>query len=115
MKITPIKSAIFAILTVLGISGAFGESPGKNLLAQAEVTQADAEKTALANVPEGKIKSAELEREHGKLVWSFDITLPKTKNITEIQVDAKTGKIAATEIETPEDQAKEAAEDVAKK
>jgi uncharacterized membrane protein YkoI len=81
------------------------------LQAEAKVTQAAAEKTALAKVPNGKIKSSELEREHGKLVWSFDISTPGSKNITEVQVDAKTGKIVAVEIETPKDQAKESAAD----
>ena len=37
--------------------------------------------------------------------------MPKSKNITEVQVDAKTGKIVSTQVETPEDQAKEAAAD----
>jgi hypothetical protein len=37
--------------------------------------------------------------------------MPKSKNIAEIQVDAKTGKIVSTQFETPRDQAKEAAAD----
>ena len=81
------------------------------LQAEAKVTQAAAEKTALAKVPYGKIKSSELEREHGKLVWSFDISMPHSKNITEVQVDAKTGEIVVVQIETPKDQAKEKAAD----
>src|ERR1700682_4552973 len=85
------------------------------LQAEAKVTQAAAEKTALAKVPNGKIKSGELERERGKLVWSFDISMPHSKNITEVQVDAKTGKIVAVEVETPKDQAKEKAADKKKK
>jgi uncharacterized membrane protein YkoI len=85
------------------------------LLAQAKITKAQAEKTALAKVSHGKIKSGELEKERGKLVWSFDISTPHSKNITEVQVDAKTGKIAAVEIETPKDQAKEAKMDKTKK
>ena len=59
----------------------------------------------------GKIKSSELEKEHGKLIYSFDISTPKSKSITEVQVDAKTGKIVSTQVETPEDQAKESAAD----
>jgi uncharacterized membrane protein YkoI len=81
------------------------------LQAEAKVTQAAAQKTALAKVPNGKVKSSELEKEHGKLVWSFDISTPGSKNITEVQVDAKTGKIVAVEVETPKDQAKESAAD----
>lgn len=81
------------------------------LKAQAKITQEQAAKIALAKVPTGKIESAELEKEHGKLIWSFDISMPKSKNITEVQVNAKTGKIVSTQVETPADQAKEAAAD----
>jgi hypothetical protein len=37
--------------------------------------------------------------------------MPKSRNVTEVQVDAKTGKIVSTQIETPTDQAKEATSD----
>lgn len=100
------------IATALGFSAAVAaDESSAALKAQAKITQEDAAKTALAKVPGGKIKSAELEKEHGKLVWSFDISMPKSKNITEVQVDAKTGKVVSVEVETPEQQAKEAAAD----
>ena len=106
--------AIAAMISVIGSTTfvlAKSQETQAQLRAEAKVTQAAAEKTALAKVPNGKIKSSELEREHGKLVWSFDIAMPHSKNITEVQVDAKTGKIAAVEIETPKNQAKEKAAD----
>lgn len=78
---------------------------------RAKVTQAEAEKTALAKVRGGSIKSAELEEEGGKLIWSFDIAMPRSRNITEVQVDARSGNIVSTEIETPADQEKEAKDD----
>ena len=81
------------------------------LKAQAKITQKEATKTALTKVPNGKIESAELEKEHGKLIWSFDISIPNSTDITEVQVNAKTGKIVSTKVETPKDQAKEAAAD----
>ena len=58
-------------------------------------------------MPQGKIKEAELEEENGKLVWSFDITTPHSKAITEVQVNAVTGEIVSVEKETPADQKKE--------
>jgi hypothetical protein len=85
------------------------------LQSQARVTKASAEKTALTKVVGGTIKSGEIENEHGKLVWSFDIKMPHSRNITEVQVDAKSGKIVAIEQETPSQQAKEAKEDRAQK
>ena len=84
------------------------------LEAQAKVGKADAEQTALAKVPNGTVKDGELEQEHGKLMWSFDIATPDSKDITEVQVDALTGTVLAIDHETPEDQAKEAAVDAAK-
>jgi Peptidase propeptide and YPEB domain len=81
------------------------------LKAQAKVPEADARKMALAEVPGGTIKSAELERERGKLIWSFDIAMPESRNITEVQVDANAGTVVSTAIETPADQEKEAAAD----
>ena len=92
-----------------------GSSAGQaKLMAEARVSRADAEQTALARVPSGKIKEGELEKEHGKLIWSFDIATPDSKDITEVAVDAVTGAVVAVDKESPEDQAKEAAEDAAK-
>lgn len=70
---------------------------------------------ALARVPNGMVQSSELERENGLLVWSFDIAKPRTKNITEVQVNAISGKIASVKTETPAAQAREAKADQGKK
>lgn len=85
------------------------------LMAAARITKADAQTTALAKVPNGTVKEGELEKEHSKLIWSFDIATPDSKDITEVAVDAITGAVLAVDKETPEDQAKEAAEDAANK
>ena len=77
---------------------------------QAKISKSEAERTALGKV-HGTIKAAELEREHGKLIWSFDIATNGTNNITELQVDAKTGAIVSRKVETPKDQANEAKAD----
>ena len=77
------------------------------------ISEAAAQKIALAQVPNGKIKSSELENEMHKLVWSFDIVQPGTRSITEILVDANTGKIIATQHENPTQQAAETAADQA--
>lgn len=54
----------------------------------------------------GKIKSGELEREGGKLIYSFDIAKRNGK-IREVNVNAMDGKVVAIETENA---AKEAAE-----
>jgi len=112
MKVTLCLTAAI-LLTLSGMANA--EETQAALQAQAKITQADAEKAALAKVPGGKVESSELEKEHGKLIWSFDISAPNSVNIAEVQVDAKTGKIVSNKTETPKDQAKEAAADKNKK
>jgi len=77
-------------------------------MAEAKVSQADAQATALAKAPNGTVRESELEKEHGKLVWSFDIATPGTTDITEVNVDAMTGQVASVEKEKTEDEAKEA-------
>ena len=85
------------------------------LLKQARITKHQAKQIALAKVKHGTIKNAELEKENGVLIWSFDIARPGKKDVTEVWVDATTGKIAAVNVETPLGEKKEAAEDKAKK
>lgn len=99
-----------AVVAVLGLSDAALGAPSEaELIKEAKVSKVQAEKTALARVRNGVIKSEELEREHGRLIWSFDIGTNGTRNITEVQVDAKNGKIIYVQTESPRDQAKEAA------
>ena len=71
---------------------------------EAKISMAKAKEIALKQAP-GKIKSAELEREHGKLIYSFDIDT--SKGITEVNVDAINGKVVGTQHESA---AKEAVE-----
>jgi uncharacterized membrane protein YkoI len=101
---------------VLGFAvAAFAAQPSQDeLMKQAKITKALAEQIALAKVSRGTVKSAEIEKEKGRIVWSFDIARPGTRDITEILVDAKTGEIISSQNETPQDQAKEAAADLKK-
>jgi uncharacterized membrane protein YkoI len=69
------------------------------LQAQAKISKEQAQQTALAKVPNGTVKAGELEKKKGKLIWSFDIATPDSKNITEINVDAITGEIVSVEKE----------------
>jgi uncharacterized membrane protein YkoI len=112
MKMTKGGILTLGFALALGVLSAAQAQPTEaQLMKEAKVAKSQAEKTALTKVPDGLIKSAELEKEHGLLIWSFDIAKPANKNITEVQVDAKTGKIASVQTETPKDQAKEAAAD----
>jgi len=91
------------------------EKAKSKLEAKAKITKTEAKKIALAKVPKGKVKEGELEEENGKLVWSFDIAAPGTKDITEVHVDALSGEVVSIEKETPADQKKEKKEDAKKK
>ena len=107
---------LLGLVVLLALSRTVFAAPtDAKLIKRANISKAEAEKTALAKVPNGTIQSGELEREHGKLVWSFDISTRRTKNVTEVQVDAKSGDIVSIKVETPADQAAEAAADKSKK
>lgn len=54
----------------------------------------------------GTAKSKELENEKGRWIYSFDISTGKGK-ITEVNVDAYTGKIIAVDVENAKKEAKE--------
>jgi len=109
MKITNlVGTALVAVALVGCTTEKSKESKQAEYMAEAKVSQADAQATAMAQVPNGTVKEAELEKEHGKLIWSFDIATPDSKDITEVNVDAVTGKLVSTEKEKAEDEAKEA-------
>jgi uncharacterized membrane protein YkoI len=79
----------------------------------AKITKEQATKTALERVKNGMIKSSELEKEAGKLIWSFDIEL--NKKIQEVWVDANTGEVVKTEAETTVNEKEEKAIEKAEK
>ena len=102
-----------AALVALGSTGCASEQSQAELVAQARISKETAQQTALAKVPNGTVKVGELEKEAGKLQWSFDIAVPDSKDIKEVAVDAITGAVIGVDTETPAAQAKEAAEDAA--
>jgi PBP1b-binding outer membrane lipoprotein LpoB len=112
MKMKFLASSALAIVLLAGCASEKQEQA--ELQAQAKVTRADAEKTALTKAPNGTIKEGELEKEHGKLIWSFDIATPDSQDITEVAVDAMTGDVVSVGKETPKAQAKEKDEDAKK-
>ncbi|HZV36797.1 MAG TPA: PepSY domain-containing protein [Verrucomicrobiae bacterium] len=78
-----------------------------HLKSQAKISEDQARQIAISKVPNGTIKESELEKEKGRLIWSFDIAIPDSKDIKEVNVDAITGEVVAVETETPRQQAKE--------
>jgi uncharacterized membrane protein YkoI len=73
----------------------------KQLQAEAKVAEKSARATALTQVPGGKVTKHELERENGKLVYSYDIATKGKTGIDEVQIDAVTGTVLSNKHETP--------------
>src|SRR4051812_43685757 len=119
------KLVTIALVTVASTAGAQAASKTKttgykkdlpdSLVREAKIGESTAAATALAKVPKGKVSSVELEREGGKLLYSYDIKVPGKSGIDEVQVDAVTGAIvgkvvhesAAAEKKEAADEAKE--------
>jgi len=104
-----IKTALTLVL-LAGQADAKGvrmkeERPG--LLKKAKITADAATTTAQAKVPGGKIVSAEIEEENGKLLFSFDVKTAGKAGIDEVNVDALDGTVLGVQHETPRDEALE--------
>jgi uncharacterized membrane protein YkoI len=75
------------------------ETPAQ-LKTEAKVPEKTARATALAQVPGGRVTKHELERENGKLLYSYDIATKGKGGIDEVQVDAITGTLLSNKHET---------------
>ena len=60
--------------------------------ADAKISIEQAKTAALRAVP-GTMKGSELEKEQGRLIYSFEITQPGERGITEVNVSAMDGSI----------------------
>lgn len=103
MKATLTLEIILAVAGLVGCSSTdYAKNPEahERLHAEAKLDRDAAEKIALARVPGGTVQEAELEREHGRLIWSFEITTAGIDGVTEVNVDAKTGEVVSVEKES---------------
>ena len=136
-KVIAVAVAIAATTTVAGAQGTTYKSAAKpaakasttakphkrakkaetqaELQKEAKISEATARATALKEVPNGTVKSSELEREHGKLIYSYDITVPGKTGIEEVNVNAIDGSVVAKEHETPKAEKKEAVQEAKEK
>jgi uncharacterized membrane protein YkoI len=114
MKFPSITAALFALVIGAPIAGAqatYKKDIPDSLSKQAKITEDAAAAVAQKRVPKGKIEGVELERENGKLMYSYDLKTTGKSGIDEVNVDALTGKIIAFEHESPAAEKKEAAAD----
>lgn len=87
-----------------------------SLASQAKISKDSAQKVALAQVAAGStVKSSELEKEKGKLIYSFDITVPGQTGVEELNISAIDGSVVAHEHETAAKEAGEAKAEKAEK
>jgi uncharacterized membrane protein YkoI len=78
---------------------------------EAKFSMKDARALAEKTVPGAKIESGELEREGGKLIYSFDMKTAGKSGIDEVNIDAMSGKLISNKHETPAQEKAEAAAD----
>ncbi|MEJ2679679.1 MAG: PepSY domain-containing protein, partial [Gemmatimonadota bacterium] len=64
-----------------------------------KIPEPQARATALARVPGVTVRSHELEREGGRLIYSYDIVVKGKAGIEEVNVDAMTGKVVGQQHE----------------
>jgi peptidase YpeB-like protein len=107
-------AGIMATLMVAGLASVAGAAAAKAdnaaLLKEAKISEAKAREIALKQAP-GTVKSSELEKEKGTLVWSFDIANEKGGGVTEVLVSAIDGHVVETKAESAKDEAKEKAQE----
>jgi uncharacterized membrane protein YkoI len=101
-SITSITLGLVAVLSMITVRGLAAQQPAAPaykrevpaaLLAQTKISEDSARTIALKRIPGGAVKALELEREHGLLIWSFDLAVAGKPGIEEVEVDALTGKI----------------------
>ena len=107
MRFFAAAAAATAMVAALMVVGAHAQMPTSKA-AKPQITMEQARQTALTK-EKGIIKSSELEKEHGRLIYSFDVQT--TEGVHEVNVDAMSGKVVEDSKESPADEAKEARQD----
>jgi uncharacterized membrane protein YkoI len=93
------KFAISAVCFAIALCLAQGSVLARPL----PVTRERAEATARHLVAGGTVVFGNLERERGMPVWWIDVSIPGSRNVQTIRVDANTGQVISNTVESPED------------
>jgi uncharacterized membrane protein YkoI len=110
-----LAAVVISVLTMGASANSFAASKAQErgesqeeqakLAREAKITKEQAQEVALKRAA-GTVESAELEREHKQLIYSFDIRNAKG-TIDEVQVSAITGKVVRVEHENKKQEAGE--------
>jgi uncharacterized membrane protein YkoI len=121
------QSVVFALVATLVSTAALAQAPKAatkpakpkyhrtlpaSLMKEARVTESVAADAAKAAVPGSTIDKVVLEKEDGKLIYSYDLKTAGKTGVDEVHVDAVTGAVISNVHETP---AQEKAEKKAEK
>jgi uncharacterized membrane protein YkoI len=107
MKVSALAVLLVSAATVAGAQTPSAKETQAQLRKEAKITWRHARATALKEVPNGRVTSSELEREDGKLVYSYDIKVPGKAGREEVLVDATTGAVVKREHESAKTEASE--------
>jgi hypothetical protein len=108
MRTSTLLGVLVVLLSLAAWAGEESKSSQAALSKEAKITMEQAQKTALTKEA-GKIQSKEIEREKGKLIYSFDIKM--ADGLHEVNVDAMTGEVVEDTVESAAAEAKEKAAD----
>jgi hypothetical protein len=107
-RTSTLVGVLLVLVSLPAWAGGGSKSSQAALRKEAKITMEQAQKIALAKET-GKIQSKEIEREKGRLIYSFDI---KTADgIHEVNIDAMTGEVVEDTVESAAAEAKEKAAD----
>jgi DNA-binding protein YbaB len=108
MRTATLVGVLLALLSLAAWAGGESRSSQAALSKEAKITMEQAQETALAKEA-GKIQSKEIEREKGKLIYSFDVKM--ADGVHEVNVDAMTSEVLEDTVESAAAEAKEKAAD----
>ena len=116
MRITRFMPLAAVILSAATVGAQAAKAPKKvetqaALQKEAKMTMADARALAQKTVPSAKIQAGEIEREGGKLIYSFDMKVPGKSGIDEVNIDAMTSQLISNKHETAKAERAEAKAD----
>jgi hypothetical protein len=108
LRVSTFIGILLALLSLSAWAGSESKARQASLSKAAKITMEQAQKAALAK-ESGKIQEKELEREKGRLIYSFDIKM--ADGIHEVNIDAMTGEVVEETVESAAAEAQEKAAD----